>query len=417
MVDIVVRDSALPAVTVMVLTRDRPDRCARCVRETLVSLEETPGDILVVDNGGNTDIPLADPSRCRVLVLRRNFGPAARNMAMSFVTNPVVLMLDDDATIGKQAIRRMLEIIASSPDVGAVTFRVKNNRHEEGCLLPTVFHGCACGFRVSAIREAGGYPEWNDYYGEEYDVAFRLYSRGYRIIRLEETVTHHRDSRGRNINRIIRNCIRNNSRLWASSFPRNFVGPALKDTLDRYRLVARKENAWRGYLTGIAGMPWAVAEGLRSRHLISDSVFSRIILMQQLEREGRLLIERGYRRVILCGAGKFPSIWVRCLRSIGLVVDAVWDFNPCWNGGTADGVPCVVQDIDDTSGIFIPHSGNGPCSFLLGTSSLPETAIWTSTLRNLKCAPLEPATGGANPSPAEEIDLLNGQIVRAWATI
>ncbi len=364
-------------LSVIVLTNNRPERCADSIRRNAEALSGLKAEMLVVNNGQQ---PVSLPEeiaqiKCRVLQMPRNLGAVARNEGLKASKSPFILVLDDDAYIDPGLGHSMIEVFKEDPKVGAVAFRIQNGLTEESCLLPTVFHGCACGFRRSAIEKAGGYPNGYLYYGEEYHLAFRLYQEGCRIALCNHgrMVRHVRDRAGRNTGRILRLLIRNNIFLWAAFFPWTSVLPAIQDTLQRYAAVARKENARQGFKAGLALVPQAILRGLLHRRPLRRELFEYITLLAPLERTCVELKQRGIRETILCGVGKFPSLWVRALRRQGIAVRELWDFNTCWEKASIAGVPVRVVSREN-----IPLHPSA--TLLLGTTSLSDNLRWQQGL-------------------------------------
>jgi hypothetical protein len=286
-----------------------------------------------------------------------------------------ILALDDDSYLDPGLTESMLNSLHRDSRIGAVAFRIQNGDVEESCLLSTVFHGCACGFRRSALMEVGGYPAGYLYYGEEYDLAFRLYQAGYRIVSCNALgrVRHVRDGVGRNHDRIFRLLVRNNAYLWFAFLPVRQILPALRDTLQRYTLVASNEGANRGFRAGCAQIPASMLRGLLNRKGLSRDVFRKIFLVDRVEALCRHPLVRERRRVILCGVGKFPSLWTRLLRQHGVEPIAFWDHNPCWRHQSVDGVPVFVAGGELAAAP--PDS-----LWLVGTTSLSENTRWRDRL-------------------------------------
>jgi GT2 family glycosyltransferase len=365
-------------VSAIVLTRHRPDRCLDSVWHNALAMQKTRGEILVVNNG--TDPVQIPPTlagiRCKVIQMPTNAGAAARNVGLRKSSGEFLLMLDDDAYLDPGLVELMIKSFREDPKIGAVAFHIQNADREEGCLLPTVFHGCACGFRRRVLDEVGGYPEGYLYYGEEYDLTFRLYQAGYRIAWLppRRKVRHERDACGRHVDRILRLLVRNNAYLWFRFFPWRHIPSALMDTLQRYALVARKEGVRKGFLMGLAQLPPAVARGLWQRRPLNDAVFKTVSLLGQVEDLSRSLRRRGVAKVIVCGVGKFPSLWLKVMRKHNLEVAAFWDFNPCWRGQRIQGIPVTVVE-EEVPGV------DRECCLIVGTTSFPENLCWSERLR------------------------------------
>ncbi len=452
-------DKRVFEITIVMLTNNRADRCLDCVRHAAAALQGIAGEILVINNGQPIlDFPAAvEGVPCRIINPGRNLGAGARNLALETTDSEYLLMLDDDAYLeadaassggatlnhSKNPVKTLVEIFRSNPRIGAVAFKVLYDNRMEACLLPTVFHGCACGFRTGALKAIGGYPDNFLYYGEEYHVAFHLYQAGYSIVMSEHLrkVRHARDSRGRNTGRIIRLVVRNNISLWISAFPWLTVVSALRDTLLRYCLVARKENAIPGFIKACADLPGTIIRGLRDRKPLAREIFRKVTLIEGVEAACRL-IQREHEisnfkekpSIIICGVGKFPSFWLDAIKRSQKTVVAFWDTNSCWRGRKIRGIPVLVhpemfENRQMEDGIRGKKKGNNttvdsraikkppiPTYFLLGASSLPETDFWRGHLLRLGLRPVE-ADGNqnrANFAQSGTFDLLDPCRVEAF---
>ena len=364
-------------VSAIVLTHNRVKRCIDSVWHNALAMQGVRAEMIVVNNGHEpVELPptLAG-TPCSVISLKKNIGAAARNIGLEAASGRFILVLDDDSYIDPGLVEAMLDTFRQDPKIGAVAFRILNGNREEACLLPTVFHGCACGFRRSALEEVGAYPDGYLYYGEEYDLAFRLHQAGHRIVfcNHSKSVRHVRDGGGRSHDRILRMLVRNNTYLWFAFLPWRHIVSACADTIHRYARVARKEDAEKGFRRGLFDIPRSAIRGLLRRRAMSLDIFRRISLADRVERAAAQIVARGGRRVILCGVGKFPSFWVRLLRQRGLQVIAFWDHNPCWRDQWISNVPVIV------AGAELPYAPSD-CSWLVGTASLAENAGWTERL-------------------------------------
>ena len=167
-------------LTVIVLTNNRTERCVDSVKHNACAFGSVKTEILIINNG--REVPNLPANvhgvPCKIIQMPHNTGAVARNVGLRESCGEFILVLDDDSYIDPGLVEAMIKAFHSDPEIGAVAFKIQNGDNEEACLLPTVFHGCACGFRRSAIERVGAYPEGYLYYGEEYDLAFRLYQEG-----------------------------------------------------------------------------------------------------------------------------------------------------------------------------------------------------------------------------------------------
>jgi glycosyltransferase involved in cell wall biosynthesis len=91
--------SSSPKISVIVPTYDRPEPLARCL--SLLAAQDYPREqfeVIVVDDGGSTDLNLLTGELQNVHVIRqRNAGPAAaRNTGACAAQNDVLAFIDDD---------------------------------------------------------------------------------------------------------------------------------------------------------------------------------------------------------------------------------------------------------------------------------------------------------------------------------
>ena len=376
-----VMNSSNPMITVVILTRGRPERCRNCIWKTVDALAGLNASIMVINND---EVPLqvALPSTLtpiNIINTGRNLGITARNIALEGSNSPYILMLDDDAEISRQTIHQALAAISSSSDIGAVSFRVFNGPEEEACLLPTAFHGCACLFRFDALKRIGGYPDWMLYYGEEYDLSIRMYQHGYKIVRInDETlgVTHARDPHGRRVDRIIRNLIRNNVAIWTRYFPAEYLQLAIKDTLVRYLAVAVKEKSVKGFLSAIPALPLSVLIGLKRRTTLEAGLFRKATMLDNIESAANVITSNGGHETVICSAGKFPGIWIKTLANKGITVNKILDFNTCWRNRKVGGTEVITC----RSPADIEKNISNARFIITGTGSIPETTNWNTAI-------------------------------------
>jgi GT2 family glycosyltransferase len=366
-------------ISVVILTMNRPARCLETVRRAALAAKGLAAEILVVNNG-REPVPLPDRTEGvpgRVLTMPRNLGAAARNEGWREARGRAVLMLDDDAAIAPGLPEALVQGLDAEPGTGALFFRVHDGQKEEGCLLPTVFHGCACGFRRDTLERTGGYPHSFVYYGEEYDLTFRLYRAGLppRLCEQAPAVHHARDPGGRDTARIIRFLVRNNAETWFAHFPLGEAVKALADTLRWYRRVGLKEHAQAGFRKGCAETPAAMLRGLARRRPLGEGPFRAATLAGPVAQVARDIRARGFTRVAICGVGKLPSLWLGILRRAGLTPIAFLDHNPAWLGQTIQGIPIHIKS-DATWPLR-----DSSCVWLTGTSSRPDNLQWGSELR------------------------------------
>ena len=360
--------------SVIILTCNRVGRCLDSVAHNADRLTGHFSEIIVVNNGTQpVDLPATIAGvPCQILQMTRNLDAVARNAGIAVARGKYIVFVDDDAYFPDDFAKYTWQMFNEHPDVAGISFRVEgNNGEEESCLLPSVFHGCACAFIKKWLDKVGGYPKGYRYYGEEYDLAFNLYAKGGRIIlgNAVGPVRHIRDAAGRNKERIIRLLIRNNIYTWCRFLPLKMLKPLIHDTLQRYKRVACKERAGRGYLAGCFQIPGSMLRGLMHRKAFDPLTVENVLLIRHL-REVLGQLSTPKKNVVICGIGKFPSVWRQELALRGFTVTGYADFNSCWQDQQLDGVPVFVPSQET-----IPEMAPDTLYFV-GLASLADNLKW-----------------------------------------
>lgn len=208
-----------PLVSVLVLTRDRPEMVARCLRSLTLS-DYSRVEVLVYDNGSErAGAALADEiaglgERPSVRLVRaRPAGFAEmRRRAVALSRGEIVMSLDDDCLAAPDAVGRVVRRFAEEPDVGIVGGRIvnvgfegadrlkgrgrigRNGRYEpvEDPAKAEVFGSANMSFRRRAYDEAGGYDPFFRDGLEEADLTLAVRERGWRVVYEPAVeITHH----------------------------------------------------------------------------------------------------------------------------------------------------------------------------------------------------------------------------------
>jgi hypothetical protein len=118
--------------------------------------------------------------------------------------------------------------------------------------LPEVFIGCGVAIRREAFLDSGGYDHTFGFYAEEYDLAAKFIINGLRItLDRRFAVEHRKVSNGRDMNLILQRLVRNNGWVMQRYAPTNRRTGELRHVIERYALIARKEQAEPGYALGL----------------------------------------------------------------------------------------------------------------------------------------------------------------------
>ena len=183
-----------PASFVLLTQGDRPLELVAAV-ESIVGQRDVEAEIVIVSNGAG---PIDVPAHCKLVVSRENLGiPGGRNLGAANSSHDAIFFVDDDAYFAADdAAVRALDELAARPDVGVVSFRLRDpeSGHTERRHVPrirvgdpaesfdaTVFLGGACVIRRTVFEKCGPYPAHFFYSHEETDLAWRAIDAGFAI--------------------------------------------------------------------------------------------------------------------------------------------------------------------------------------------------------------------------------------------
>lgn len=322
-------------ISYIIPTWNRPERLKR----TLTALA-TLGDhracggaeVIVVDNASNERLvmprELASGVPLVSLVRERNEGAAARNAgaAASDPASDWLVMLDDDSYPDDTA---FLEGLQHQPaDVWAVSADIfltgrggpRGSSPREAGGLPEVFIGCGVAVRRGLFLELGGYDAGFGYYAEEYDLAARMIRAGGRVVFDEGfTVTHAKDGRGRDMHTILARLVRNNGWVMQRYAPEGARAGAVREVRQRYRRIAEKERAGRGYGTGLAELRRTLRQ--QARTPLTAAQWDRFTgLAAARAALQAAYAERPFRTAAIIEAGKNAWVVARALEELGVRV-------------------------------------------------------------------------------------------------
>lgn len=317
-----------PQVSIVLPTYNRPGD----VQETLAQIRanvSVPHEVLVLDNSERpTDMNLCEDERC--LFVGRNEGTAARNRGIQRARAPFLLMLDDDSHPLPGSLEAALPALESAPPTvaGLLGNVSRRNGSLESTLLPTTLLGCGVLFRSDVLRRLPyAYPHGFCFYGEEYFVTMALYRDGYTLDACADLKILHRCSDvGRDRETIFYRLGRNNSAVWQKFTPVRYLEQVLYDTIRRYEHIADREGVRTAFDRGLA-------ESLAPEGPVTplpDDRFRAFSLLDRFEAVAEQC--RSHRGVVLCGTGKFPSLWAQALRADGIAHICMSDFNPALIG-------------------------------------------------------------------------------------
>ncbi len=298
----------------------------------IAALPDRGYEVIVVDNGSNDDLVELRRSfpRVRWIELGRNLGCAARNVGAAAAGGELLLMLDDDSWPAAGTIDRLRKVFAAEPSLGAAACRVRladpPHRHDAGGV-PGVFFNCGGAVRRAAFMEAGGYPIDFEYYVEEYELCCRLLKLGWSVRPRGDLVVYHgRVAVNRDNNNMLRLLVRNNLRLWDRHAPADMRDDLIAETLDRYRRVARKENAIAGFEAGVKAGRAALAEATTRPSPLSHAAFSSLFGLDAANEAVQSWADNErVERVAVWSRGKGCEQLIDVLAASNICVDAVFD--------------------------------------------------------------------------------------------
>jgi GT2 family glycosyltransferase len=296
--------SAVPRITVIVLTHNRVHEVTETVARLLALPERPP--VIVADNG-STDATVETlrarfPS-VRVVECGANLGAAGRNHAVAVAETDYVAFSDDDTWWEPGSLAHAVRVLDESPQVAVLNARVvvgENERADATCErmsaspldsaglpgpLLTGYMAGACVFRRAAFLEAGGYEPRLFIGGEEELVSLDLLVRGHAMVYCDRLVVHHHPSPARDAGLRRRMLARNAAWVAWLRLP---LPIALKATLKALRVLRHERALWRDAPRLLGGIMWAC----RRRRVVPPNVLAMRRAVRNAERTADWLADR-----------------------------------------------------------------------------------------------------------------------------
>ncbi len=312
-----------PSIAYVLPTHNRPAELARTV-EMLGALPSHDGELVVIDNASDAPprLPgcLANGIPVRLILRRFNEGAAARNEGVQAGDADWIVMLDDDSSpMGIEYLDALADAPAKVLAISADIHLPASGRRESGGL-PEVFIGCGVAIRRGAFLEAGGYDPSFHYYAEEYDLAAKLLMMGGRVaFEPRFRVEHRKVSTGRDMDTILARLVRNNCWVEQRYAPDHERFDAIVRTRRRYRSIAIKERASRGYEAGLREL----RETMRAQHRtpMNRDLYDRFTgLAHAREWLGRAHAKRRFATAAIVERGKNDWVIERALEELGVAL-------------------------------------------------------------------------------------------------
>ena len=216
-------------ISAIVVNWNQRQHTLNCIDSLVAALGEIEGqsEILIVDNGstdGSNDALRERFPQVRIVERGRNTGftPALAE-GLRRTSGEWILLVNNDATIERDGVRRMLEVGEGDPSAGAVAATIifadgSDRINSAGILVdrlgvghdrlmgrpaatrekrPIEVHG-ACGggalLRRAMLDDIGGVDESFFIYLEDVDLAWRARASGWRAMYVPDAIVHHHHS-------------------------------------------------------------------------------------------------------------------------------------------------------------------------------------------------------------------------------
>lgn len=315
-----------PRIAYVLPTRDRADRLLHTLAQ-LESLPDHDAQVIIADNAST--IPASRvagdvPARLTRVFLRQeqNLGAAARNLGVQAADRSVewIIMLDDDSA--PRSLDFLPRLASQPADVGAVMadiFLPRFGTREAGGL-PEVFIGCGVAIRRDVFLHAGGYDHAFNYYAEEYDLAAKFMLNGLRMVfEPAFVVDHMKDAGNRDMNTILARLVRNNGWVMQRYAPESERRAELREIRTRYRAIARKEHAMRGFAEGLVELRRTIRSQIRRpmRRAMFDRFTGLAAAREALDAAHRT---SRFSSAALVAPGKNAGVVRRALEELGVSI-------------------------------------------------------------------------------------------------
>ncbi|HTL29166.1 MAG TPA: glycosyltransferase [Tepidisphaeraceae bacterium] len=279
-------------ITFLISTYNRREVLLQTLRRLSdCGLEREQFEIIVVDNAsldGTADAVVQEFLAVRLIALKHNRGPCAKNVGLPHARGEFVIFLDDDSFSEHNSLQRMIAHFRRDERLGAAVFTVTLPDGTRECsAYPSVFIGCGTGFRRAALEQVGGLPEDFFMQAEEYDLSLRLMDAGWDVRSFSDLhVTHLKTPASRFSKRVTRLDVRNNLVLASRHFPQEWVRPFALDWMKRYYFIAAAKGHRTAYFAGLAqGLARVIAS--TKRKAIAAETFERFARIDEIERRLR----------------------------------------------------------------------------------------------------------------------------------
>lgn len=191
----------MPKISVGILTFNRKDAVLKAIQSAYdQNIDDV--EVVVVDSASTDDTAGAirtNYPQVKFIRLPRNLGcPGGRNHIYANCTGDYIVNVDDDGFLGDGALRRVIEVFESDPEIGIISMRqVYTDDPSQGRVVGAgrrevgSFFGGVCAFRRTMLEKTGLYPEDFFLFAEETYLAIQAMNAGYKIVSAPDIIMWH----------------------------------------------------------------------------------------------------------------------------------------------------------------------------------------------------------------------------------
>lgn len=194
--------ASFPRISIIVPAYNEEKTIRSCL-QSLLNMNYPDYEVIMVDDG-STDRTFEEATRCKMVKIIRqsNQGkPSALNNGIHESTGEIVVTVDADTTIDKDALRNVARRFATDKSLGAVAGNVKVNPEPTimnalqsaeyatginlirkgqsvlGCVM--IVPGPIAALKKEAVEKAGYFSD--DTFAEDFDMTVKILKAGYRV--------------------------------------------------------------------------------------------------------------------------------------------------------------------------------------------------------------------------------------------
>jgi GT2 family glycosyltransferase len=186
------------------------------LEEALNSIYDNPYknfEIIVVDNSstdGSQEMVKTKFPDVKLIETPPNVGACKNfNVGMEEARGKIVVVMDNDALLEKNSVRKVVEEFEADERLGAVSPKVFNyytkgldewvfeedrGEYEDKEFYTYTFFGCAAAIRSEVLEKVGYYPEEYFFYNNEFALGAKIVNAGYKIKYCPSIVAYHKRS-------------------------------------------------------------------------------------------------------------------------------------------------------------------------------------------------------------------------------